>query len=47
MLPLLIAVSAVLCLWFLVHRHRVREERRERRLLKRIARDYTEPHKHF
>jgi len=47
MLPLLIAVLAVLCLWILVHRHGVQEERRERRLLKRLASDYMDTHKNL
>ena len=47
MLHLLIAVPAILGLWFLVHRHRVQEERRERRLLKRLASDSMESHKNL
>ena len=44
MLPALLAVLAILFIGILVHRHGVQEEWRERRLLKRLASDYLEPH---
>jgi hypothetical protein len=47
MLPVLIAVFAILFAGILVQRYRLQEERRERRLLKRIADNYLEPHSGF